>query len=249
MYADSEVLLERLGHTGIPPRAKVRALRPAAQQVVSIARALSVERAPAGDGRAVGDPRRVRDRDAVRGGAAPHGRGRRRRLHHPSPRRDPPHRGPRDRARGRPHDGDRDPGHHLDRRARGADGGTQGGAAVPRAPDGRRRCAARRARCPPAARRAGGQPPGPRRRGRRPRRAGRLRPHRVAGAHLRHRRGRGGRGRDGGPHAAAPQPGRRDRGRARARARGPEVAGAAARVEHWRRTRRSPTCAASPTRC
>ena len=41
MYADSAVLLERLGHTGIPPRAKVRALRPAAQQVVSIARALS----------------------------------------------------------------------------------------------------------------------------------------------------------------------------------------------------------------
>jgi ribose transport system ATP-binding protein len=36
-------VLERLGHTGIPPRAKIKALRPAAQQIVSIARALSGE--------------------------------------------------------------------------------------------------------------------------------------------------------------------------------------------------------------
>jgi ribose transport system ATP-binding protein len=41
MYQESARLLERLGHEAIPPRAKVRALRPAAQQVVSIARALS----------------------------------------------------------------------------------------------------------------------------------------------------------------------------------------------------------------
>jgi ribose transport system ATP-binding protein len=41
MYEESARLLERLGHEAIPPRAKVRALRPAAQQVVSIARALS----------------------------------------------------------------------------------------------------------------------------------------------------------------------------------------------------------------
>src|SRR4051794_9033638 len=41
MYNDSAALLARLGHEGIPPRAKVGALRPAAQQVVSIARALS----------------------------------------------------------------------------------------------------------------------------------------------------------------------------------------------------------------
>jgi ribose transport system ATP-binding protein len=34
-------LLARLGHTGIPPRAKINQLRPAAQQIVSIARALS----------------------------------------------------------------------------------------------------------------------------------------------------------------------------------------------------------------
>src|SRR3954463_4987738 len=41
MYRDSDALLKRLGHDGIPPRAKVGALRPAAQQIVSIARALS----------------------------------------------------------------------------------------------------------------------------------------------------------------------------------------------------------------
>ena len=41
MYHDSAALLKRLGHESIPPRAKVGALRPAAQQIVSIARALS----------------------------------------------------------------------------------------------------------------------------------------------------------------------------------------------------------------
>jgi ribose transport system ATP-binding protein len=41
MVRESRALLERLGHTGIPPRAKVKALRPAAQQIVSIARAIS----------------------------------------------------------------------------------------------------------------------------------------------------------------------------------------------------------------
>jgi ribose transport system ATP-binding protein len=43
MERDAAALLERLGHTGIPPRAKIKALRPAAQQVVSIARAISGE--------------------------------------------------------------------------------------------------------------------------------------------------------------------------------------------------------------
>src|SRR5204862_7643703 len=38
MYRDSAALLARLGHDSIPPRAKVGALRPAAQQIVSIAR-------------------------------------------------------------------------------------------------------------------------------------------------------------------------------------------------------------------
>jgi len=41
MRTDSAALLARLGHDAIDPRARVSALRPAAQQVVSIARALS----------------------------------------------------------------------------------------------------------------------------------------------------------------------------------------------------------------
>jgi ribose transport system ATP-binding protein len=41
MARDSLALLERLGHTGIPANAKIGELRPAAQQIVSIARALS----------------------------------------------------------------------------------------------------------------------------------------------------------------------------------------------------------------
>ena len=43
MRKDSTALLTRLGHESISPRTKVRALRPAAQQIVSIARALSVD--------------------------------------------------------------------------------------------------------------------------------------------------------------------------------------------------------------
>ncbi len=39
----ASALLARLGHEAISPRTKVRALRPAAQQIVSIARALSVD--------------------------------------------------------------------------------------------------------------------------------------------------------------------------------------------------------------
>jgi ribose transport system ATP-binding protein len=41
MVRESAALLARLGHEAIPPRAKIKALRPAAQQIVSIARALS----------------------------------------------------------------------------------------------------------------------------------------------------------------------------------------------------------------
>ena len=43
MFRESAALLARLGHESIPVRAKIRALRPAAQQIVSIARALSHE--------------------------------------------------------------------------------------------------------------------------------------------------------------------------------------------------------------
>jgi ribose transport system ATP-binding protein len=41
MRRETAALLERLGHEAIPPNAYVRTLRPAAQQIVSIARALS----------------------------------------------------------------------------------------------------------------------------------------------------------------------------------------------------------------
>ena len=43
MHREADTLLARLGHPSISPRTKVRALRPAAQQIVSIARALSVD--------------------------------------------------------------------------------------------------------------------------------------------------------------------------------------------------------------
>jgi len=41
MFRESAALLERLGHEQISPRVKIRQLRPAAKQIVSIARALS----------------------------------------------------------------------------------------------------------------------------------------------------------------------------------------------------------------
>ena len=148
---------------GIPPRAKVSALRPAAQQIVSIARALSRRRAPADHGRAVGDPRRGGDRDAVRRRAPAHRRRRRRHLHlatastrsaasataspcWPTAARPPP-------ASRR----------HADRRARGADDRrAASSSSTPSARSGRRRRAARGARPAPAAR-------GPRREPRRSR--------------------------------------------------------------------------------
>ena len=43
MHREADALLARLGHPAISARTKVRALRPAAQQIVSIARALSVD--------------------------------------------------------------------------------------------------------------------------------------------------------------------------------------------------------------
>jgi ribose transport system ATP-binding protein len=43
MRREASALLARLGHPSISPRTKVRALRPAAKQIVSIARALSVD--------------------------------------------------------------------------------------------------------------------------------------------------------------------------------------------------------------
>ena len=230
MHSDTTALLARLGHESISPRTKVRALRPAAQQIVSIARALSVRRPPAGHGRAVGDPRRGRDRDAVRRRAAAHRRRRGRGLHLPSPRRDPPHRQPRHGAGRRPHHGHRHPIDHADRGARRAHGRPQGGPALSRAARRHGRGSARRSRgqAPPG--REGRQPPGARRRGPRPGRARGLGAHRAAGPDLRHRHSRGGGGLAGG-QAAPVQPARGDRGRPGPRAGGPQVAGAGARLE------------------
>ena len=125
----------------------------------------------------------------------------------------------------------RDPGLDPHRRAGRADGRPQGRAALPRARRRHGQGAARGPRPAPAARGPRRQLRGPRRRGARPRRAGRLRAQRAAAADLRHRRPGGGRGAGRG-QAPAAQPARpRDRRRARARPRGPQVAGAAARVE------------------
>ena len=230
MRKDSTALLERLGHESISPRTKVRALRPAAQQIVSIARALSVDVRLLDHGRAVGDPRRGRDRDALRRRAAAHGRWRRRGLHLAPPRRDPPDRQSRDRARRRTHHRDRHLVDHAYRGARGADGRPQGRPALSRAPRGRRRGPARRPRgeAPPGGPRR--EPPGARGRGARARRARRLGPHRAPAAHLRTRPARGGRGLARG-EAAPGQTGRRDLRGAGARARGPQVAGARPRLE------------------
>ena len=190
----------RLGRAAQAPRPRVdpparegrRAAPGRAADRLDRARAVG-RRAPADHGRAVGDPRRRRDRDAVRRRPPAHRRGRRRRLHLPSPRRDPAHRQPRDGARRRPHDGDRAAGDDADRRARRAHGRPQGRAALPRRARSGRTAAARGAR---RAAPAGGQrrePQGPRRRGRRPRRARRLRAHRAAAPRLRARPARGGR--------------------------------------------------------
>ena len=88
------------------------------------------------------------DRHALRRRPPAHLRGRRRRLHLASPRRDPAHRRPGDRPRRRPHGRDRASRDDPDRRAGRADGGPQGGAALPRAPGRRRPSAARGARRP-----------------------------------------------------------------------------------------------------
>ena len=209
MRKDSTALLTRLGHESISPRTKVRALRPAAQQIVSIARALSVDvRLLIMD-----EPSAILDEGEIETlfevVQAPHRRRRRRGLHLPSPRRDPPHRQPRDRARRRPHHRQRHPVDHADRGARGADGRPQGGPALSRAPGERRRGPARRPRRQAPAGGEGREPPGARGRGARPRRARRLGPHRAAAPHLRPRPARGGRGLARGEAAPGPVPPRR----------------------------------------
>ena len=89
MYRESAALLARLGHEGIPVRARRWAAAPR-RAADRLDRPRALGRRPAADhGRAVRDPRRRRDRDALRGRAPAHRRGRRRRLHLAPPRRDP----------------------------------------------------------------------------------------------------------------------------------------------------------------
>ena len=245
MARDSAALLERLGHTGIPPRAKVGALRPAAKQIVSIARALS------GDVRLLimDEPSAILDEeeietlfDVVRRLTA-EGVG----VIYISHRLEEIRRigdrvtvlaDGRTTATGIPAD-------DADRRAGGADDRPPGRAALPRA---RRRLRPRGARGPRAAPAAGGargEPEGARRRGRRPRRADRRRPQRAAGPDLRHRDPRRGRGARRRRDAAAGQPGGGDQ--APASAWRPRTASrrASCSTGAWPRTRACPTSGAS----
>ena len=199
---------------------------------------------PAADhGRAVGDPRRPGGRGALRRGPAPGRRRRRRDLHLPPARRDPPDRRPRDGARrrrtvatGLPAD---TPPASWSRRWSAA-GSSSCSPSGP--PPSRTSCSTSAAS--PAARREATQLPGPRGRGARHRRARRRRAHRAAAADLRPRGPATG---EVSSTASACRPGRTSRHRARdgARAGGPQVPGAAARLEPGARTSASPTSAGS----
>ena len=230
MRKDSTALLTRLGHESISPRTKVRALRPAAQQIVSIARALSVDvRLLVMD-----EPSAILDEgeietlfDVVRRLTAD-GVG----VVYISHRLDEIRRignrvtvlaDGRTTATGIPSTTPTEElvelmvGHKVDQ-------------LYPERPVGRRRGPARRPRgeAPPGGPRR--EPPGARGRGAGARRARRLGPHRAPAAHLRTRPPRGGRGLARGEAAPGPTGGRDLRG-AGPRARGPQVPGARPRLE------------------
>ena len=252
--SETIALLERLDHASIPPGAHVRALRPAAQQVVSIARALShdVKLLIMDEPSAILDDGEVETLFGVVRRLTDEGVG----VIYISHRLDEI-----------PRIGDRVtvlsdgrtvatglPADTPARRARGEDGRPQGRPALPRA---RRR---RPATSCSTVRGVSGAPDGARRRSfevragevRRHRRPGRRRAHRAAAADLRPRQARHRRGLPRRPPAAGRQARRRDRRRARARARGPQVAGPAARLEpdqerHALRPRPLPPRAAAST--
>ena len=96
-------LLTRLGHPEIRPGAEVGSLSAASQQMVSIARALSQDAQADHHGRAVRRARQRGGRAALRRHPRPHRARRRRRLHLPPARGDPPDRRPDHRPQGRPH--------------------------------------------------------------------------------------------------------------------------------------------------
>ncbi len=132
MRRKTSELLARLGHENISPRAYVRELRPAGQQIVSIARALSqnVRLLIMDEPSSILDDSEVEV--AVRRRAAADRRGRRRRLHLAPARRDPAHRLARHRALRRAHRRHRPAGRHALWPARGEDGRAQDRAALPR---------------------------------------------------------------------------------------------------------------------
>ena len=153
MYEESAALLARFGHDAIPPRAKVGRLRPAAQQIVSIARALSGEMRLL----IMDEPSAILDEAEI--GTLfevvqpAHRRGRRRDLHHAPPRRDPAHRRQRHGTRRRADGRNRPSCVDGDRRAGRADGRPQGRTALSRTPHRHRH------RAPGCAQRRGGFPP------------------------------------------------------------------------------------------
>ena len=133
-------------------RARARRCGPAAQQVVSIARALSrkVRLLIMDEPSAILDDGEVETLFGVVRRLTADGVG----VIYISHRLDEikPHRRPRDGALGRAHGGDRAAGRHAARRARGEDGRPQGRAAVPGPREARRRRRARRARASRGAR-------------------------------------------------------------------------------------------------
>ena len=133
MRRETTELLRRVGHESIAPNTRVSDLRPG-RAADRVDRPVAVPRGPPPHhGRAVGHPRRQRDRDALRGGAAAHRRGRRRRLHLAPARRDPPHRRPGHGAAGGATVVSGLPAEHAGRRARHPHGRHRLRAAVPRA--------------------------------------------------------------------------------------------------------------------
>ena len=152
MRREATELLTRLDHGDIPPDAHVRTLRPAAQQVVSIARALShrVRLLIMDEPSAILDDQEIEV--ALRRRPAPGRRRGRRDLHLPPARRDQPDRRPRDGARRRQDRRDRPARRHAAGGAGPEDGRPAGRAAVPR--PGRRR----RGRRPRRPRASAGRP-------------------------------------------------------------------------------------------
>ena len=231
MRRETTELLHRVNHAGISPRTHVRDLRPAGQQIVSIARSLShdVRLLIMDEPSAILDDSEIDTLFGVVRRLAV--RRRRRRLHLPPSRRDQADRRPCHRPERRGDRRLRASRHHERRRPGDADGRAEARAAVPRTPDRQRRRRPRGARGAPSARREGGDVRAAPRRGARHRRAGGVGSQRAPAGRVRGRspgRGRGPRRRRA-PAVRPPRQGHR-RG-ARAGAGGPQVPGPPPGVE------------------